>query len=119
MKLELESVTVRCIIGERDYERREEREITLDIGLDVDERPSVTDDIADAVDYVVLVERLREGLAAAKCRLIESAAAKACEICLSFTGVRAARVKVRKTGCVPGVGCCCAVCSKVAGSSMS
>jgi len=55
------------------------------------------------VDYVALGERIRSRLVAARCRMIERAALLAAESCLEDAKVRAARVRVTKSGAVAGL----------------
>lgn len=103
MMLEINSLEVSCIIGDLEFERHKEQSILLDVKLEIDNLAAETDCIEDAVDYVVLAQSLRNALKEAKCKLIEHAAKLACETCMTFSHVKSANVKVKKSGCVKGV----------------
>ena len=103
MILKLNGLSVNCVIGERADERMRLQHLRLDVSLDVDERVADTDELADAVDYAALAERLRETLVSAKCKMIERAAKLAAETCLREPQVREAAVEVTKAGAVPGL----------------
>lgn len=103
MILKLKGLEVECIIGERPEERHVPQALRIDIELEVPDHASKTDEIADAVDYAVLAESVRDALVSAKCHLIERAAKVALEICISDTRISAAKVSVTKHGAVPGL----------------
>ena len=67
------------------------------------------DDLADAVDYAELTERIRAALVEAKCRLIERAAKVVRDVCMTDPRVGAARVSVTKAGSVPHLGSATAI----------
>ena len=103
MTLRLEGLEVDCVIGERADERDRLQRLVVEAELTVSDRSAETDDLADAVDYAVLSERIRAALVAAKCRLIERAAKIVHDICLADPKVASARVSVTKSGAVPGL----------------
>ena len=103
MTLKLNGLEVECIIGERPEERDTAQVLRLDIALEVSDRAADTDDIADAVDYAVLSERIRNALVSAKCHLIERAAKVALEVCAADSRILAANVSVTKSGAVSGL----------------
>lgn len=103
MKLKIDNLEVMCVIGERADERNRLQRLVVNLELDVTNLAAETDRLEDAVDYVVLADRIRATLVAAKCRLIERAARLAYEACLAMPGVVAACAHVVKTGAVPGL----------------
>ncbi len=103
MTLRLEGLEVECVIGERADERDRLQRLSVEVELAVPDRAAETDDLADAVDYAVLAERIRSALVAARCRLVEHAAKVACDVCTSTALVSSARVSVTKRGAVPGL----------------
>ena len=109
MKLELNGIDVDCIIGERPDERTRPQRLRVDVVLTVDDKVAETDELADTVDYAALTERIRAALVEAKCRMIERAAKVAFDVCLADPRVLAARVKVTKSGAVPGLASASAV----------
>ena len=72
---------------------------------------AASDELSDTVDYAALTERVRAALVAAKCRMIERAAKVVCDVCLAETKVKAATVRVTKTGAVAHLGSASAVFS--------
>ena len=109
MTLRLEGLEVDCVIGERADERDRLQRLRVDVALEEPERPAETDELADAVDYAVLVERIRSALVSAKCRLVERAAKIVHGVCLADPHVSSARVSVTKAGAVPGLASATAV----------
>lgn len=101
MKLRIDGIEVDCVIGERPDERVRTQRLLVDAELEVGDAAAETDDIADAVDYAALAERIRAALVEAKCRLIERAAKVVRDVCLTDPRVGAARVSVTKAGAVP------------------
>jgi len=95
---------VRCIIGDLPEERLREQILMLDITLSLDlSHVLVSDALSDTVDYVAVSEAIRETLRAKQFRMIESAAACAAEVCLRQPRVEAVKVRVEKSGAVPGL----------------
>lgn len=109
MELELEKLEVYCIIGDLPRERLHRQRIELDITLETGDSAAESDDLRDAPDYAALAGKVREALSEAKCRLVERAARIAVETCLEDCHVLSARARVRKPGCIPGLGAACAV----------
>lgn len=98
----LNGIAVSCVIGDLPEERTHEQTLKVDAALSVDlTRAAASDDLADTVDYAALSQAVRAALRAAKCRLVERAAAVVCETCLADPRVAAVSVTVTKTGCVP------------------
>ena len=109
MTLELNGLAVDCIIGERPEERLRAQRLVLDIGLTIGDRAAESDQLSDTVDYAALAGNVRDALVAARCKMIERAAFVAFGVCLADPRVRAARVKVTKSGAVPGLASASAV----------
>lgn len=107
-RLILENLEVPCVIGDTPEERERESVLLLDIELATSAaRASVSDDLADAVDYAALAKRVAEALRAAECRLIERAAGIAAAECLEDRRVESVRVRVKKRASVPCLGAAC------------
>ena len=102
--LRLNGIEVLCVIGDLPEERLREQRLVVDAELEMDVRPAAESDaLSDTVDYAALSRRIRETLRSAKCRLVERAAGLAALECLREKAVTAAKVAVRKSGCVPGL----------------
>ena len=109
MTLEVKGIEVDCIIGELPDERVREQRLVVDAELEVGDAVARSDSLADTADYVSLARRIRSALVAARCRMLERAAKVALGECLADANVRRARVRVTKSGAVPGVGSAAAV----------
>lgn len=103
MKLQLNSLAVDCVIGELPEERVKLQRLLLDIGLEIPDTASMSDELADTVDYAALARNIRTALAEAKCRMIERAAKVAADVCMADGSVRSVEVKVTKSGAVDGL----------------
>jgi dihydroneopterin aldolase len=96
----VEGIRVRCIIGVGEAERQAPQELIVDYRVRVDfDAAAATDSIDDAVDYRVLTRRVVETAAASSYRLVETLAARLCQMALGeFPGVEEIRVEVEKPG---------------------
>ena len=101
MILELNGLSVECVIGDRPSERTQPQRLLVDVRLEIDETVSESDALEDTVDYAALTEKIREALAKSQCRMIERAAKVVWKICRAFPSVRHATAKVTKAGAVP------------------
>ena len=111
MKVKLNNLAVKCVIGERPEERVREQPLRIDVELEIAGAAAETDDLADTVDYAALADRIRAALVADRCRMIERAAKVAYGVCRADAKVRAATVTVTKTGAIPGLESASAVCA--------
>ncbi|MGQ7295247.1 2-amino-4-hydroxy-6-hydroxymethyldihydropteridine diphosphokinase [Quadrisphaera sp. KR29] len=83
--------------GVLDAERQLGQVFTADVDLQVDTRTaSVTDELADAVDYSVVAADVVAVLAGEPVRLVEVLAGRVASACLAHPGVRAVAVAVHK-----------------------
>jgi FolB domain-containing protein len=103
MILQLNSLAVDCIIGELPEERVRLQTLVLDVELEITDTASVSDELADTVDYAELAGNIRAALVEAKCKMIERAARIAADVCLEDGRVRSVKVKVTKTGAIKGL----------------
>lgn len=103
-RLVLKGIEVKCVIGDMPEEREREQTLLVDAELELDlAAAAASDSLADSVDYATLASAVRDALRAAKCRLIERAAAIALGECMRDARVKSARVSVVKAGAVPGL----------------
>ena len=103
MTLQLNSLSVDCVIGELPEERVRLQTLLLDIILEIPDDASMSDELTDTVDYAALAENVRAALADARCRMIERAARVAADVCLADAKVRSVEVKITKTGAIAGL----------------
>lgn len=103
--LELEELEVDCILGDLPEERLAPRRVYVDAQLEFDaEESSFSDELADAIDYVTMANRIRAALVNAQCRLLECAAKTALDAALNDPRVSSATIAVRKKATIPGLG---------------
>lgn len=103
-KLELCGLEVACVIGDRPEERQREQTLTVDVSLACDlAAAGASDALCDTVDYAALAAAIRTVLRQARCHMIEGAAACVARVCLADPRVTEVRVRVAKSGSVPGL----------------
>lgn len=101
MTLELNGLTVFCIIGERPEERLAPQKLRVDVTLEIGDSAAHSDELTDTVDYAELALRIRMALVEAKAKMIEHAAKVALDAVLLDEKVQYANVKVTKFGAIP------------------
>jgi 7,8-dihydroneopterin aldolase/epimerase/oxygenase len=93
----LRGLRVRGHHGVLPEERRDGQVFVVDAALSLDTRPAaVSDDLADAVNYAELAERLAAVVSGPPVDLIETLAARLVEVCLADARVARAEVTVHK-----------------------
>ena len=103
-KLELCGLEVACVIGDRPEERQREQTLTVDVSLACDlAAAGASDALCDTVDYAALAAAIRTVLRQARCHMIEGGAACVARVCLADPRVTEVRVRVAKSGSVPGL----------------
>ncbi|MDX1589162.1 MAG: dihydroneopterin aldolase [Oleiphilaceae bacterium] len=99
----IEGLLVNAIIGVFPWERQLEQTLVADLELGWDNRPAgASDDVADALDYSVVAERVTRVIREGRFRLLEAAAEAVAEDLRSALGVRSLCMTLRKPGAVPG-----------------
>ena len=97
----LHGLTSECIIGLIDWERRVRQTVVLDIELPVDcRRASLTDDVADTLDYKKVAKRVLAYVAASEFKLVETLAHRVALLVLEEFGVEWVRVALNKPGAI-------------------
>jgi dihydroneopterin aldolase len=96
-RIVLTGLTVRGFHGVYEHERRDGQDFVVDATLWLDSRPAAaSDDLADTVDYGGLADRLGTVVEGEPVNLIETLAARLCELCMVDERVIAAEVTVHK-----------------------
>jgi len=97
----LHGLTTECIIGFIDWERRVRQTVVLDIELPVDcRRASLTDDVADTLDYKKVAKRVLAYVAASEFKLVETLAHSVALLVLEEFAVEWVRVALNKPGAI-------------------
>jgi len=98
----LRDLRVETTIGTGDEERTSRRELRLDLEMGTDAaRAAATDDLALALDYQAVAERVRAFAAAAEFRLVETFAERCADLVRREFGVSWLRLTVRKPRALP------------------
>ena len=96
-RITLTGLKVRGFHGVYEHERRDGQDFVVDATLWLDSRPAAaSDDLADTVDYGGLANRLATLIEGGPVNLIETLAARLCELCMADERVIAAEVTVHK-----------------------
>lgn len=93
----IEDLSVRCIIGINDEERRERQDVVLNLALYADlEKAGKSDRFEDAVDYRSLKKQVVNMVEQSNYFLIEALADAVAHLCLEHAEVQKVTVKVEK-----------------------
>jgi 7,8-dihydroneopterin aldolase/epimerase/oxygenase len=97
----LRCLTAECIIGFIEWERRVKQAVVVDLELPVDcRRASVTDDVADTVDYKRVAKRALAYIEASEFRLVETLAHRLALLLLEEFALEWVRISVNKPGAI-------------------
>ena len=97
----LRGLTIECIIGFVDWERRAPQTVVIDLELPCDcERAARRDDVADTVDYKSVAKRVLGWVQASQFQLVESLAHGLALLLLAEFPLEWVRVSVNKPGAI-------------------
>jgi len=101
----LRGIACRCLIGVDENERLGVRPLRIDVEMETDCREAgLTDEIARALDYRLVAERVRAIAEASAFRLLEALAERiAAAILDEFPAAAVTTVRIEKPGALPGV----------------
>lgn len=95
----IRDLTIRCIVGVDEYERREKQDVLVHLTLHADLRQAGrTDALEDTVDYRALKKRILRLAEDSRFRLIEALAQSIADECLRDERVERVEVVVEKPG---------------------
>jgi dihydroneopterin aldolase len=99
----LRGLTAECIIGFIEWERRVKQTVVVDLELPVDcGRASVSDDVADTVDYKRVAKRVLAYIEASEFKLVETLAHRLAMLLLEEFGLEWVRISLNKPGAIRG-----------------
>ncbi|MFO1394656.1 MAG: dihydroneopterin aldolase [Steroidobacteraceae bacterium] len=99
----LSGLTVECIVGIWDWERKVRQKIVLDLEMEADVRRAAdTDAIDDTLDYKKVSKRLLVFVGESQFQLVETLAERVAEIVVTEFGVPWVRVRLNKQGAIRG-----------------
>jgi dihydroneopterin aldolase len=97
----LHGLTVECIIGFIDWERRVRQTVVVDLEMPVDcTRAAASDEVADTLDYKKVAKRALEFIGASEFRLVETLAHRLALVILAEFGVEWVRISLNKPGAI-------------------
>ena len=97
----LHGLTAECIIGFIDWERRVRQTVVVDLEMPVDcRRASLSDEVADTLDYKKVAKRALEFIGASQFKLVETLAHRLALVILEDFGVEWVRVSLNKPGAI-------------------
>jgi 7,8-dihydroneopterin aldolase/epimerase/oxygenase len=102
-EVRIEGLSASCLIGTRAWERRVTQPVRIDITFAADLAAAASaDDIALAVDYKDLKDRVLRHVAASRFHLLEALAASVADLVLADARVASCDVTVAKPGALTG-----------------
>jgi 7,8-dihydroneopterin aldolase/epimerase/oxygenase len=102
-KIFLSALTVECIVGIWDWERRVKQTVIIDLEMAADiRRAAATDRIEDTVDYKKVAKRLLAFVGESQFQLVETLAEHIARVVVLEFGVRWVKVRLNKQGAIRG-----------------
>jgi 7,8-dihydroneopterin aldolase/epimerase/oxygenase len=99
----LRGLSVDCIIGFIEWERRVRQTVVIDLEMPVDcRRAALSDDVADTLDYKKVAKRVIAFVAASQFNLVESLVERTALLVLEEFGVEWVRLSINKPGAIRG-----------------
>lgn len=101
----LNDLRVTCIIGDLPHERTTPQELSLDMEIYCDTRlAATTDALHDTINYVSVIDAVRQALIATQCKMIERAAQVAIDAAFATDErITAITITLRKPHAIEGV----------------
>jgi len=97
----LRGLAAECIIGFIEWERRVKQTVVVDLELPVDcRRASISDDVADTVDYKKVAKRVLAYIEASEFKLVETLAHRLAMLLLEEFALEWVRISVNKPGAI-------------------
>jgi dihydroneopterin aldolase len=99
----LRGLTVECVIGFIEWERRIKQRVVIDFELPADcRRAAATDSVADTVDYKSVSKRIAAYVEASEFNLVETLADRVALLVLAEFPVEWIRLSINKPGAIRG-----------------
>jgi 7,8-dihydroneopterin aldolase/epimerase/oxygenase len=99
----LAGLTVDCIVGIWDWERRVKQKVVLDVEMAADvRRAAASDSIDDTLDYKRVAKRLLAFVGESHYQLVETLADRVAQLIITEFGVTWVRVRLNKQGAIRG-----------------
>ena len=99
----LRGLTVECIIGFIDWERRVKQSVVVDLEIPVDCRNAArTDEVTDTLDYKAVAKRVIAFVESSDFKLVETLAQRLAMLVLEEFSLQWVRISVNKPGAIRG-----------------
>jgi 7,8-dihydroneopterin aldolase/epimerase/oxygenase len=97
----LHGLTIECVIGFIDWERRVKQTVVVDLEMPVDcRRAARSDAVADTLDYKKVSKRVLAFVSASEFHLVETLAQRLALVILEEFGIEWVRVTLNKPGAI-------------------
>lgn len=102
-KIFLSALTVECIVGIWEWERRVKQTVIIDLEMAADiRRAAASDHIEDTIDYKKVAKRLLAFVGESQCHLVETLAEQIARVVVTEFGVSWVKVRLNKQGAIRG-----------------
>lgn len=102
-KIFLSQLSVECIVGIWDWERRVKQTVIIDVELAADIRKAAaTDHIDDTIDYKRVAKRLLSFVGESQYQLVETLTEAIAKVIVTEFGVSWVKVRLNKRGAIRG-----------------
>lgn len=102
-KIFLSALTVDCIVGIWEWERRVRQTVIIDLEMAADiRRAAASDHIDDTIDYKKVAKRLLAFVGESQFRLVETLAENIARVVVVEFGVAWVKVRLNKQGAIRG-----------------
>ncbi|HEY4369547.1 MAG TPA: dihydroneopterin aldolase [Steroidobacteraceae bacterium] len=102
-KIFLSALTVDCIVGIWEWERRVKQRVIVDLEMAADiRRAAATDAIEDTIDYKKVSKRLQSFVGESQFHLVETLTERIAQVVITEFGVAWVKVRLNKQGAIRG-----------------
>ncbi|MET0533067.1 MAG: dihydroneopterin aldolase [Steroidobacter sp.] len=102
-KIFLTQLSVECIVGIWDWERRVKQTVVIDVEMAADiRRAAATDSIDDTIDYKRVAKRLLAFVGDSQYQLVETLTEQIARVIVTEFGVSWVKVRLNKRGAIRG-----------------
>ncbi len=104
MIIKIKNLKIKTIIGLYKWEDSIDREIIINVEIDTDFTKSlVSDDIVDAIDYDLIIVKIRNVIAKKRFKLVEKMAQEIIDSIMEDHRIKRCRLEIDKVGAVKDV----------------
>lgn len=102
-KIFLSALSVECVVGIWEWERRVKQTVIIDVEMAADIRKAAaTDRIEDTIDYKKVAKRLLAFVGDSQYQLVETLTERIAELIVTEFGVTWVKVRLNKRGAIRG-----------------